>query len=46
MIERDDFETFRVLGKNMLADKNALYSRTEVIPFSELKGFKFIMKEM
>ena len=41
-----DFATLRVLGKNMLVDKNALYYRENVIPFDKLDGFKFIFKEM
>lgn len=41
-----DFTTLRVLGKNMLADKNALYYGTEVIPFDKLNGFKFIIREI
>jgi hypothetical protein len=41
-----DFATLRVLGKDMLADKNALYYRENVIPFDKLDGFKFIFREM
>jgi len=41
-----DFATLRVLGKDMLADKNALYYRENVIPFDKLNGFKFIIREM
>jgi hypothetical protein len=46
MIEGVDFATLRVLGEDMLADKNALYYGTEVIPFDKLNGFKFIIREM
>jgi len=41
-----DFATLQVLGKDMLADKNALYYRERVIPFDKLDGFKFILREM
>jgi len=41
-----DFPTLRVLGKNMLSDKNAIYYRENVIPFDQLNGFKFIIREM
>ena len=41
-----DFDSLRVLGKDMLADKNGLYCRTEVIPFVKLNGFKFIIREL
>ena len=41
-----DFASLRVLGKDMMMDKNALYCRTEVIPFDKLKGFKFIFREL
>ena len=46
MIEGVDFATLRVLGKNIMADKNALYYGTEVIPFDKLEGFKFIIREL
>ena len=41
-----DFATLRVLGKDMLADKNALYYCESVIPYDKLDGFKFILREM
>ena len=41
-----DFATLRVLGKNMLVDKNAIYYCENVIPFNKLDGFKFIFKEV
>jgi|GEM_PF-1940725 len=41
-----DFATLRVLGKDMLADKNALYYRENIIPFDKLEGFKFILREL
>jgi hypothetical protein len=47
IIESDvDFATLRVLGKDMLVDKNALYYRENVIPFDKLDGFKFVLREM
>ena len=46
MIEGVDLPSLRVLGKNILADKNALYFGTNVIPFDKLNGFKFIIREM
>jgi hypothetical protein len=41
-----DFASLRVLGKDMLVDKNALYYRENVIPFNKLNGFKFIIREL
>jgi len=41
-----DFATLRVLGKNMLVDKNAIYYCENVIPFDKLNGFKFIIREL
>ena len=41
-----DFDSLRVLGKDMLADKNALYCDNQVIPFDKLEGFKFIIREL
>jgi hypothetical protein len=47
LIEGDvDFASLRVLGKDMLADKNALYCGTEIIPFAALNGFQFIIREI
>ena len=46
IVEGVDFASLRVLGKNMLADKNALYCGAEVIPFNKLNGFKFIIREI
>lgn len=46
IIEGVDFATLRVLGKDLLVDKNALYCCTEVIPFACLGNFKFILTEM
>ena len=46
LIEGVDFATLRVLSEEMLADKNAIYYRTEVIPFYKLEGFKFIIREL
>jgi len=41
-----DFATLKVLGKDILVDKNALYYRENIIPFDKLDGFKFILREM
>jgi len=41
-----DMSSLRVLGEDMLADKNALYCRTNVIPFDKLDGFRFILRDM
>ena len=30
----------------MLADKNAICYRTEVIPFDKLDGFRFVIREL
>jgi hypothetical protein len=46
MIDGVDLPSLRVLGKNILADKNALYYGENVIPFNKLNGFKFILREM
>ena len=46
MIEGVDLLSLRVLGRDLLADKNALYYRENVIPLAELKGFKVIIREM
>ncbi len=46
IIEGIDFASLRVLGKKLLVDKNAIYYGTNIIPFSELDGFKFIFREM
>ena len=46
IIEGIDFTTLQVLGEEMLADKNAIYCRTEIIPFDKLKGFRFIIREL
>ena len=46
LIEGVDFATLRVLSAEMLADKNAIYYRTEVIPFDKLEGFRFIIREL
>ena len=46
IIEGVDLPSLRILGRDLLADKNALYYRENVIPFAELKGFKFIIREM
>ena len=41
-----DPDSLRVLGEDMIADKNALYYRTNIIPFDKLNGFNFILREM
>ncbi|MCL2682187.1 MAG: DKNYY domain-containing protein [Bacteroidales bacterium] len=46
IVEGVDFATLRILGKDMLADKNAIYYRTEIIPFDKLNGFRFIIREL
>jgi hypothetical protein len=46
LLEGVDIASLRVLGEDIMADKNALYYGTEVIPFNKLKGFKFILREM
>jgi len=46
IINNVDFPTLRVLGKDLLMDKNAIYYRTDVVPFDELEGFKFIIREL
>jgi hypothetical protein len=46
MIDGVDLTTLRVLGRNILADKNNLYYETNVIPFDKLNGFKIIIREM
>jgi hypothetical protein len=46
MLEGIDLPSLRVLGVNILADKNALYYKCERIPFDKLNGFKFIIREM
>lgn len=46
IIEGVDLDSLRVLGKNLLADKNALYYCTNIIPFDKLNGFKFIIREL
>ena len=46
MVEGVDFPSLRVLGRDLLADKNALYYCENVIPFAELKGLKIIIREM
>ncbi|WNY24506.1 hypothetical protein [Methanolapillus millepedarum] len=46
MVEGVDLPSLRVLGRGLLADKNALYSGTDVIPFDQLNGFKFTIREL
>jgi hypothetical protein len=46
VIEGVDFASLRILGKNMMVDKNAIYNGTEVIPFDKLNGFKFIIRDI
>lgn len=46
MLEGIDLPSVRVLGKNILMDKKALYYGTDIIPFAELGDFKFILREM
>jgi len=46
MIEGVDLPSLCVLGRNLLADKNALYYCENVIPFAELKELKIIIREM
>jgi len=46
LIDGVDLGTLRVLGEDILADKNALYYRMNAIPFDKLDGFKFILREM
>jgi len=46
LINGIDLDSIRVLGEDILADKNALYHGTSVVPFDKLGGFKFIIREM
>jgi hypothetical protein len=46
MIDGVDLNSLRVLGEDILADKNALYCRTNAIPFDKLDGFRFILRDM
>jgi hypothetical protein len=46
LVKGIDFDSMRVLGEDILVDKNALYYCTEVIPFDKLDGFKFIFREI
>ena len=46
IVEDIDLPSLRVLGKDLVADKNALYYGTNVIPFDKLNGLKFILREM
>ena len=46
LFEDADISSLRVLGRDILADKNALYYRKNKIPFDKLNGFKFILREM
>ena len=46
IIKGVDLDSLRVLGKNLLVDKNALYYCTNIIPFDKLNGFKFIIREL
>ena len=46
MVEGIDLPSLCVLGRDLLADKNALYCGTNVIPFDKLGGFTFIIREM
>jgi hypothetical protein len=47
MLDEVDLASLRVLGRNLLADKNAIYYRNiSVIPFEELNGFNFIIREL
>jgi len=45
IIEGVDLPSLRVLGRDILADKNAIYYRNNVIPFDKLNGFKFTLIE-
>ncbi len=46
MLDEFDLASLRVLGRNLLADRNAIYYRNNVIPFEELNGFNFIIREL
>ncbi len=46
MVDGVDFSSLKVLGENILMDKNALYYETNVIPFDKLEGFHFILREI
>lgn len=41
-----DFPSLKVLGRDLLSDKNAIYFRNHKVPFDKLNSFKFIIKEM
>lgn len=45
IVEGVDLASLRVLGKEILADKNALYYQASVTPLSELKGQRLILGE-
>lgn len=46
MIDGVDLPSLRVLGRDLLADKNALYYCENRIPFDKLNGFKLLIREM
>lgn len=46
IIKDVDLSSLRILGRDLLADKNALYYCENVIPFNKLNGFKIIMREL
>lgn len=46
IVNRVDIPSLRVLGRNLLADKNALYYCDNIIPFDKLNGFKLLIREM
>lgn len=46
IIKDVDLPSLRVLGRDLLVDKNALYYCENVIPFNKLNGFKIIMREL
>lgn len=46
ILEGVDIPSLQVLGKDLLADKNAIYFRNNIIPFEKLNGFKLIIREL
>ncbi|MDL2311751.1 hypothetical protein LJC68_02595 [Bacteroidales bacterium OttesenSCG-928-B11] len=46
MIDGIDLPSLRILGRDLLIDKNALYYGENVIPLNKLNGLKLIIKEL
>ena len=46
MVEGVDLSSLRVLGRDLLVDKNALYYQENRIPFDQLCELKFIIREL